>query len=1165
MDGRVSDGPASLTSYGVSKPEEWSDCSLAEYFRQDQRPIFVVDLKSPNRKIVFRNAALTVDYDYEEVVWSDLQERFALFAAWARSPNVGGESIVFKGVTWSATILRKRWKVVTGCQPPKPGKAKRPALNVNGRSLSQQQELAFAEHLLVKEARSRSHDWTSVEEPVRTTPHIAFMRQWDWASTPLGPLESWSSPLKTMANLILTDPQPAVMFWGPKMVSLYNEPYKAILNLKHPRAMGEPYLRTWSELYKDPETAQFLDDIWTRGREHGEATQLEQTTFFLSDGTGDMYERVFNITLYPIVGESGEVVAFYEPCREVTAEVINGRRTTVLRRIGELAAGEERVENFFQSVQNAFAENLNDIPFALLYSINHSDGQKWPDLAEGTFADIIASGRLRLTGDVGLAHEDVSLLPIAHSLLCESKDIQDGFQRLRETAQPVVVDIQHDEILVAALRDDTGSEEEPARGYGDDPRRIAMLPIRPAGLSEGLFGVLMIGLNPRLKYDDDYSIWLKTLSRSISSSLAAVLLITKQQRIVKEARGEAADAKLDQERISAAIEISSVGVFIMTPEGEMEYVNKAWREITAYGDGPFVGQSWITVVHPDDLLQMHKIWSDALEFEITSTEEIRLSAPWHSKDPDTGEEIVGETWVKSGVHVKTFGGKKLVMGSITDISSAKWAEKEQTKMKDEAIERKRQQENFIDMTSHEMRNPLSAVFQCADAIASALTTIQSQQPRLSQDSNTKIGRLANQPPPEDPITSCIELAKTITLCAQHQKRIVDDVLVLSKVDANLIEICPIEVQPRVLVDNVQKMFTAELNAIDAEMDIKIEPSIDELNIDWLMIDSGRLFQILINLCTNAIKFTTEASERRITISLGASKELPNTSTCWVNYLSDPHESKLHDPTSNPESGDGEAIYLHLSVKDTGKGMNDDEMKVLFQRFQQASPRTHTQYGGSGLGLYIARLLSRLQGGEIGVTSSPGKGSTFAFFIRARRCEAPASAMKDGTIPDVALTEDGEVKPPISPHDLSILIVEDNLVNQRVLAKQLRNIGFTVYTANHGQEAVDFLHMSSRWCDSPLDEAEQLDVDLILMDVEMPIMNGIDATRQIRAYERDGKMKDHVPIIAITGNARREQVEETIEAGMDGVMSKPFRVPELLQKLAVFVGPIESPGQDGAAR
>lgn len=1163
MEGRGSDETDSFPS-SVTKPEEWSDCTLAEYFRQDQRPIFVVDLKAPHRKIVFRNAALTVDFDYEEVVWSDLQERFALFAAWARSSNVSTESIVFKGVTWSATVLRKRWKVVTGCQPPKPGKVKRPALNVNGRSLSQQQELAFAEHLVSKEQRSRSHDWTSVEEPVRTTPHIEFMRQWDWASTPLGPLESWSSPLKTMANLILTDPQPAVMFWGPKMVSLYNEPYKAILNLKHPRAMGEPYLRTWSELYKDPDTAQFLDDIWTRGREHGEATQLEQSTFFLSDGTGDMYERVFNITLYPIVGESGEVVAFYEPCREVTAEVVNGRRTTVLRRIGELAAGEERVESFFQSVRNALAENLNDIPFALLYSVHHDHGQKWPDL-QGSFADVVASGRLQMTGEVGLAYESGSPFPVAHSLLCKSKDILDGFQRLQETNQPVVVDIQHDEVLVAALRDDSGNDDTPPRGYGDDARRIAMLPIRPAGLSEGLFGVLMIGLNPRLKYDDDYATWLRTLSRSISSSLAAVLLVTKQQRIVQEAKGEAADAKLDQERISAAIEISSVGVFIMTPEGEMEYVNRAWREITGYGDGPFVGQSWITVVHPEDLIQMHKIWSDALEFEITSPEEIRLSAPWISKDPDTGEKIVGETWVKSGVHVKTFGGRKLVMGSITDISSAKWAEKEQTKMKDEAIERKRQQENFIDMTSHEMRNPLSAVFQCADAISSALQTFQTQHPPNLQDGDTKTNKMLSQQPPEDPITSCIELAKTITLCAQHQKRIVDDVLVLSKVDANLIEICPIEVQPRDLVNNVQKMFTAELNAIDAEMDINIEKSFEQLDIDWLLIDSGRLLQILINLCTNAIKFTTEASERRITVSLGASKELPNMSTCGVNYLSDPHESKLYDPTSSPESGDGEAIYLHLSVKDTGKGMNDDEMKTLFQRFQQASPRTHTQYGGSGLGLYIARLLSRLQGGEIGVTSSPGKGSTFAFFIRARRCNAPASSITGGSTSTVALDDAGNAKPPISPHDLSILIVEDNLVNQRVLAKQLRNQGFTVYTANHGQEAVDFIHMSSRWSDSPLDEAEQLDVDLILMDVEMPIMNGIDATRHIRAYERDGKMKDHVPIIAITGNARREQVEETIEAGMDGVMSKPFRVPELLQKLGAFVGPIESPGQDGAAR
>jgi CheY-like chemotaxis protein len=300
----------------------------------------------------------------------------------------------------------------------------------------------------------------------------------------------------------------------------------------------------------------------------------------------------------------------------------------------------------------------------------------------------------------------------------------------------------------------------------------------------------------------------------------------------------------------------------------------------------------------------------------------------------------------------------------------------------------------------------------------------------------------------------------------------------------------------------------------------------------------------------------------------------------------PMRTEGKDTTASSEWGDGEVVYIHFAVQDTGKGLTEAEMKLLFQRFSQASPRTHITYGGSGLGLFISRELVELQGGEIGVSSESGKGSTFAFYVKARRSSAPAKDSEQslweyapgrkGSAKSLRAsnirTEAGlnsalpslERSPSSSaPETLKILIVEDNLVNQRVLAKQLRKAGCVVYLANHGGEAIERVKESRFWKGK---EANGLDIHVILMDLEMPIMDGTTAVRKIREFQLAGDLVRHIPVIAVTANAREEQVMVTLEAGIvgsnalisvangilisvqDDVMSKPFRTPELLSKV-----------------
>jgi CheY-like chemotaxis protein len=367
------------------------------------------------------------------------------------------------------------------------------------------------------------------------------------------------------------------------------------------------------------------------------------------------------------------------------------------------------------------------------------------------------------------------------------------------------------------------------------------------------------------------------------------------------------------------------------------------------------------------------------------------------------------------------------------------------------------------------------------------------------------------------------------------------------------------------------MFEAELDTNDIAMELRMETSYLDLAIDWVKLDPSRLLQVLINLTTNAIKFTQGQEKRTIVVSVGASKQRPGHGDSDVSYF--PSRSKRKDLTTVDETewGSGEELYLLFAVQDTGRGLDEKEKTLLFQRFSQASPRTHVQYGGSGLGLFISRELTELQGGEIGVASQRSVGSTFAFYVKARRVDhtiedtpinntinllrrnssnsavtlesrrnsaGKAALHRFNTAgsrrSSAAVLSTSPSPPPLQLNSvinhgkLKILIVEDNLVNQRVLEKQLRNLGFMTELANHGGEALDFVKTSSFWAGR---EKDGVELSVILMDLEMPIMDGLTCARTIRNYEADGTIVKHVPIIAVTANARLEQIETAIAAGM----------------------------------
>lgn len=455
-------------------------------------------------------------------------------------------------------------------------------------------------------------------------------------------------------------------------------------------------------------------------------------------------------------------------------------------------------------------------------------------------------------------------------------------------------------------------------------------------------------------------------------------------------------------------------------------------------------------------------------------------------------------------------------------------------------------------TCSEMRNPLSAIIQCADFIGTSVVEFDSGSINITI--------------PREVSDSYTDAAQTIVLCAQHQKRIIDDILTLSKLDSNLLLITPVESQPVSVIESALRMFDGDLQKSDIELRFRVDSSYTDLALDWVKLDPSRMLQVLINLLTNAIKFTQLEARRKIVVNVGATLEPPEPRN-EVKYL--PRSKNRKDMSLGLAWGTGEIVYLFIEVQDSGPGLTDHEKNLLFQRFSQASPRTHVQYGGSGLGLFISRELTELQGGQIGVASKSGVGSMFAFYVRARRCGTPeqvqSTTPKSGSFrkrfnigadsSSKSLTRmglnhtaslDPQSRPPMQvTKDMHILIVEDNLVNQKVLSKQLCNAGFSVVVANHGGQALSYLETSRFWTGKEVTGAA---LSLILMDLEMPIMDGLTCVKRIRQLQADTLIVGHVPVIAVTANARSEQIATAKEAGMDSVVTKPFRLPELIPEI-----------------
>ena len=280
------------------------------------------------------------------------------------------------------------------------------------------------------------------------------------------------------------------------------------------------------------------------------------------------------------------------------------------------------------------------------------------------------------------------------------------------------------------------------------------------------------------------------------------------------------------------------------------------------------------------------------------------------------------------------------------------------------------------------------------------------------------------------------------------------------------------VQPLAVVESALKMFETESESHSIAVQNLADETFEPEKIDFVSVDPARLTQIFINLLTYAINFTKLEPVREITIRSSVFVD-PVPQVDHINWF--PANPKCRRLAAGPTRTVGEPVNLFFSISDTGKGLEQDEMAKLFHRFQQGTKKTHIKYGGSGLGLFISRELTEAMGGQIGLVTGLGKGSTFAFYVKAYRAAPPVDyglALLAPLSPTLSRRTSSLFNPqlPIRPAGAAatrsspprLLLVEDNLINARVLTKQLEKVGCVVYNANHGGEALEFLKRTKLW-------------------------------------------------------------------------------------------------------
>jgi signal transduction histidine kinase/ActR/RegA family two-component response regulator len=370
---------------------------------------------------------------------------------------------------------------------------------------------------------------------------------------------------------------------------------------------------------------------------------------------------------------------------------------------------------------------------------------------------------------------------------------------------------------------------------------------------------------------------------------------------------------------------------------------------------------------------------------------------------------------------------------------------------------KKLQERFLANLSHEIRTPLNTII--------GISTILKQSPYVKKERDS---------------------IKILSLSAENLKGLINDILDFSKIEANEVKLEMDTISIKELIENALFSFKEKINIKNLEV-----KSIYDSKLNLLLSDKIKLNQVILNILSNAIKFTAKGT---ISLSVKVLKDSINTQK------------------------------IAIVIKDTGIGITKEKLGIIFEPFQQEDTTITRKYGGTGLGLSLSKNIINLLGGELDVKSTKNKGSSFKIEIELKKASTPSkkiNVLPKKEIPDLIKQ---------NPH---ILLVEDDDLNIFLIEKLSILWGITIEIAKNGKKAIEILKIKT--------------FDLILMDVQMPLMDGVKATKFIRE-----NLKLTIPIIGLTANAVKSDQQKCLNAGMTAYVTKPFDADKLKQKISDLI-------------
>ncbi|KAI9137083.1 hypothetical protein BKA69DRAFT_62693 [Paraphysoderma sedebokerense] len=568
---------------------------------------------------------------------------------------------------------------------------------------------------------------------------------------------------------------------------------------------------------------------------------------------------------------------------------------------------------------------------------------------------------------------------------------------------------------------------------------------------------------------------------------------------------------------------------------------------------------WRDSIHPDDRNRVvesinqcfegvSQFWGDQYRFKISTGYYITIVDQLHIMRDELGKAVTAVGAMFNPL-------QRSQLDRLLDSSRLVRAQ--------EAENHRRVLTEFIDYVCHEIRNPLHGIAASTEFLSTTFSDLEEALKSGSMDALKKALEEGKQH------------LESIRHCVDHQTLITNNVLDLSRFEAGKVELCDEVFVPCLLVNQTVNILRGKIieKGIRVVGDF-IDKVTSDVDITQYLVkgDATKIRQLLLNLVSNAIKFTPKNGEIEVRF-----------------------ESLVRTDSVATLTG---------SVRDTGVGMTPDEVWHVFQRFYQTNKKISSEYGGSGLGLNICDQIVKLMNGSIDVTSEKNVGSTFRFTVQlSNPTESEIQEYLNSHNYNSQISHDNSrpptptSSPPVKKTHSSriesetqviqrfkkVLVVEDNKINQKIVTKYLKKLGYDFSVANNGLEAVNMVIEAIR---AHRESSEEVPFDFVLMDMEMPVMNGREATKRIRDFENSistlalshslpptpsspsrsstdilqhpvnsDRPKIRTPIVALSGNARKEKIKEALDCGVDDYLIKPCNLEgleKMIQKWEVFV-------------